>query len=76
MTVQISWQRERDESGDNHAEFWVGKLPDFDGSGELTFGQESNNGKRWTAKIRKTGDYYIYVMAHPTAHYTMKFTVK
>lgn len=77
MTVQISWRRERDrELGDNHAEFFVGELPDFDGDGHVKFGRESHNGKRWTGRIPKTGDYYIYVMAHPTAHYTLKVTLK
>src|SRR5215467_1412317 len=31
MTVEISWKPEHDENGDNHAEFWVGTRPDFDG---------------------------------------------
>ena len=77
MTVQISWRRERDnELGANHAEFWVGELPNFDGDGLVKFGKESNEGKRWSGKIPKTGNYYIYVMAHPTAHYTLRVMVK
>ena len=77
MTVQISWRREHDnELGANHAEFFVGELPNFDGNGQVKFGKESNNGKRWSGKIPKTGNYYIYVMAHPTAHYTLRVTVK
>ena len=76
MTVQISWRREHDESGENHAEFFVGELPDFNGGGEVKFGQESSNGKRWRGRVPRTGNYYIYVMAHPTAHYTLKVTVR
>ena len=77
MTVQISWRRERDnELGDNHAEFFVGDLPNFDGNGQVKFGKESDEGKRWSGKIPKTGNYYIYVMAHPTAHYTLRVAVK
>ena len=77
MTVQISWRRERDNApGDNHAEFFVGELPNFDGNGLVKFGKESNEGKRWSGKIPKTRNYYIYVMAHPTAHYTLRVTVK
>src|ERR1043166_2937393 len=69
MTVQISWRREHDkEQGDNMAEFFVGDLPNFDGGGQVKFGRETNQGKRWSGKIPKTGDYYIYVNAHPTAH--------
>src|ERR1041384_591870 len=52
MTVQISWRREHDnELGDNHAEFFVGELPNFDGGGQVKFGKESNKGKRWSGKI-------------------------
>ena len=77
MTVQISWRREHDnEEGDNHAEFFVGELPNFDGDGQVKWGKESNKGKRWSGKIPKTGNYYIYVNAHPTAHYTLRVTVK
>lgn len=77
LTVQISWRREHDaDIGDNHAEFWVGELPDFDGNGEVKFGKESDEGTRWSGRIPKTGDYYIYVMAHPTAHYTLRITAK
>jgi len=77
MTIQISWRREHDNAlGANHAEFFVGELPDFDGNGQVKFGKESNEGKRWSGKIPKTGNYYIYVMAHPTAHYALRVTVK
>ena len=76
MTVQISWRREHGELGDNHAEFFVGKLPDFDGNGRVKFGEESNQGKRWRGRVPQTGNYYIYVMGHPTAHYTLKVTVR
>jgi len=79
MTVQISWRPVHDhdeDTGDNHAEFWVGTAPDFDGDGAVKFGQESDNGRRWTGKIPKTGKYYIYVMAHPVADYILKVIVK
>jgi hypothetical protein len=77
MTVQISWRREHDRGlGDNHAEFFVGALPNFDGDGRVKFGAESDNGRRWRGRVPKTGDYYIYVMAHPTAHYTLRVRVK
>jgi hypothetical protein len=76
ITVQISWRREHSELGENHAEFFVGELPNFDGEGRVKFGRESNHGKRWRGRLPKTGNYYIYVMAHPTAHYTLKVTVR
>ena len=76
MTVRISWQHEHNEMGDNFAEFWVGELPDFDAEGQVKFGRESNKGKRWSGKIPRTGNYYIYATAHPIVHYTLRVTVK
>jgi len=77
MTVQISWRHAHDnELGDNRAEFFVSELPNFDGDGQVKFGKESDKGKRWSGKIPKTGNYYIYVNAHPTAHYTLRVTVR
>ena len=77
MTVEISWRHEHDaDVGENHAEFWVGDLKNFAGDGAVKFGKEFDNGRRWSGKIPKTADYYIYVMAHPTAHYTLKVNLK
>ncbi|HXG95022.1 MAG TPA: hypothetical protein VNN73_21965 [Blastocatellia bacterium] len=76
MTVQISWRREHDtDLGGNHAEFFISQSPGLD-SGPVDFGKDSNNGKRWSGKIPLTGDYYISVTAHPTAHYTLRVTVR
>jgi len=77
MTVRISWRAERNkEWANNHAEFYVGELPTFDGDGAVNFGKESNDGKQWSGTIPRTKDYYIYVMAHPVAHYTLRVTLK
>jgi len=70
MIVQISWPLEHDpeqkqDHGYNHADFWIGKLPDFDGDGRVTFGKASNNGKRWIGTIPKTGNYYIMLALTP-----------
>lgn len=72
MTVKISWQHK----DDNRAEFSVSESDNFFNSEPITFGESSDEGKRWSGKIPKTGDYYIYVVAHPTANYTLKVTVK
>lgn len=81
MTVQISWPLEHDpdqkqDHGYNHADFWIGELPDFNGDGRVKFGKALNNGKRWIGTIPKAGDYYIYVGAYPAADYTLRVTVK
>jgi hypothetical protein len=75
LTVQISWRHEHTDQGDNHAEFFVSELPDFGDDGKK-FGKEFDNGKSWTGQVSKTGNYYIYVMAHPTAHYTLRVRTK
>ena len=72
MTVQISWRRQ----DDNRAEFSVSRSANFFNSEPVKFGIETDNGKRWSGKIPKTGNYYIYVVAHPTAKYTIKVSVK
>ena len=72
MTVQISWRRE----ADNRAEFSVSRSANFFNSEPVKFGKETNNGKSWGGKIPKTGNYYIYVVAHPMAKYTLKVSVK
>jgi hypothetical protein len=72
MAVQISWRR----AGDNQAEFTVSQSANFFNAEPVAFGRASDNGKRWRAKIPKTGNYYIYVVAHPAADYTLRVTVK
>jgi hypothetical protein len=71
MTVQISWERE----GDNHASFIVSEASNFFTGEPSKFGKESDGGKRWAGKSPKTSDYYIYVVAHPTAQYTLRVKV-
>ncbi len=72
MTVQISWT----QVDDNRAEFTVSKSADFFGGEPVNFGKTSDKGKRWTGKIPKTRDYYFYVVAHPSADYTIKVSLK
>ncbi|MBI3649810.1 MAG: hypothetical protein HY231_02040 [Acidobacteria bacterium] len=72
MTVRISWRRK----DNNRAEFTVSESPNFFGSAPVTFGKASDHDKGWRGKIPKTGNYYLYVVAHPTAHYTLWVTVK
>src|SRR6266550_3962475 len=68
MTVRISWRPE----GDNKADFTVSEAPSFFGAEQVGFGSLSADSKRWTGRIPKTRDYYVYVVAHPTAHYTLR----
>ena len=42
----------------------------------VSFGKESEGGRVWTGTVPQTGPYYISVVAHPQARYTLKVTVK
>jgi len=69
LTVEISWKKE----DDNTASFSVTDSRD---GGTISFGKESHGGRKWTGKVPKTGDYFIEVVAHPSAHYVLKVRVK
>jgi hypothetical protein len=69
LTVEISWKKE----DDNTASFGMGALKDLE---PLSFGKESNGGRKWVGQVPKTADYFIEVVAHPSAHYVLKVTVK
>ena len=72
MTVQISWRRK----DDNHAEFTISDSSNFFDAAQVPFGKVSDKGRRWSGKIPKTGNYYVYVVAHPTARYTLRVTIE
>ena len=72
MTVRISWRRK----DNNRAEFSISRSANFFEGEPVKFGKESNLGKTWRGKIPRTGDYYIYVVAHPTADYTISVTLQ
>ncbi len=72
ISVHISWHRE----ADNQAEFTVSQSANFYDSAQVAFGKMTNKGTRWSGIVPTTGEYYIYVVAHPAAHYTLRVTVK
>lgn len=72
LTVRISWVG----GGDKKAQFVISKSNDFFAGDVLQGGRETYDGRTQTRKIPVTGDYYIYVTAHPTAKYTLKVVVK
>lgn len=69
LTIEISWRSE----DNNTASFGVGTSADFE---PVTFGKESADGKKWIGKVPRTGDYFIEVVAHPSAHYVLKVRIK
>lgn len=70
LTISISWKKE----DDNTASFSIS--PDSGDSGEPLAGEGTDNGNRWVGKVPKTGDYLISVVAHPSAHYKLRVTIK
>ncbi|HKV38594.1 MAG TPA: hypothetical protein VJX67_05235 [Blastocatellia bacterium] len=72
LSISISWREERD----NNAEFSVSESPNFFDAEDVPFGRASNDGRRWSGRIPKTRDYYIYVVAHPEAHYTLRVRLR
>lgn len=72
LTARLSWRRE----GDNRASLALSESPDFYSGEPTKFGAEFDNGKRWVGRVPRTGDYYVYVVAHPSAQYTLKVSVK
>jgi hypothetical protein len=71
LTVSIAWKKD----GDNRAEFTVSRSANFSNAEPVRFGTESNGGKSWTGLVPATRRYYIYVVAHPSARYTLKVTL-
>ena len=69
MTITFSWRKE----ADNTASFGV--EPASEKAEDLT-GEESNDGKRWTGVVHKTGDYLITVWAHPIARYRLSVALR
>ena len=71
LTVSISWKKD----GDNRAGFTVSEGANFFEAEPAKFGKESHGGKSWTGVVPATRRYYIYVVAHPSAHYTLRVTL-
>ncbi len=72
LKVRLSWRRE----GDNRASLSVSEPQDFYSAEPAKFGTEYDGGRRWAGRIPKTGNYYVYVVAHPSAHYTLKVSAR
>jgi hypothetical protein len=72
LKVRLSWRRE----GDNRASFAVSESPDYYTAEPVKFGAESDGGRRWAGRVPRGGDYYIDVVAHPSARYTLRVSVK
>jgi hypothetical protein len=72
LTVQLKWKAEEE----NRASFSVSRSANFYDGAPVKFGLETYLGDRWSGTIPRSGNYYIYVVAHPSADYTLKVTLK
>ena len=72
LTVRLSWR----SKGDNRASLAVSESPDFYSSETAKFGAGYDDGQRWSGRVPRTGDYYVYVVAHPSAHYTLHVSLR
>jgi hypothetical protein len=64
---------EKEKEDGSEASFSV-SLEEF-GEG-VDFGSESDGGLYWEGKVTATSDYFISVVAHPSAHYKLTVTAK
>jgi hypothetical protein len=67
LLVRIAWRHE----GDNRAEVTISASGAFETAEPLSRGEWAANGTEWRGTIVTTGTVYIYVVAHPSAHYTL-----
>ena len=72
LTVRLSWR----PKGGNRAEFAVSESPDYYAAEPVKFGAWYDDGRRWVGRVPRGGDYYIDVVAHPSARYTLRVSVK
>ncbi|MBP6003252.1 MAG: hypothetical protein KA746_07445 [Pyrinomonadaceae bacterium] len=72
MSVQITWEKVEN----NKAEFKVSRSANFYGGEMVRFGQTTYLEDKWNGRIPETGDYYIYVVAHPTANYKLRVSFR
>ena|ERR1044072_6275252 len=72
MTVNLSVDK-GPEMG--RAEFTISRSDNFFESEPIDFGQSSDDGTAWSGTIPATADYYIYIVAHPIADYTLRVSV-
>jgi hypothetical protein len=73
INVRISWIKE----ADNNASFSVSGARDFEGDDKFIKSiRKTDGGKHWTGIAAATRDYYTYVVAHPSADYTLRISVR
>jgi hypothetical protein len=72
LMVQLAWKPE----GKNQASFMLSRTANFFAAEPVRFGCFSSSDTHWTGKVPHTGEYFIFVVAHPTAQYTLQVKIK
>jgi hypothetical protein len=67
LTLQLSWKLE----AKNTASFVLSRSASFFSAEPVQFGRFSSDQKRWVGKIPVSSDYFVFIVAHPTAQYTL-----
>jgi hypothetical protein len=67
LKMYFTWKPE----SNNSASFSISQSASFFTANPVSFGRFSSNQRRWVGKIPKSTNYYIFVVAHPTAAYTL-----
>jgi hypothetical protein len=67
LKIQLAWRRTKG----NRAEATLSASPDFGAGESLPSGRWTRDGRRWVGTIDKSGVIYLFVVAHPSAHYTV-----
>jgi hypothetical protein len=68
LEIRLTWRR----SSGNRAEASVSKSPDLGSAESLQGGQWSRDGRTWRGTIDEEGVIYLFVVAHPSASYTVR----
>jgi hypothetical protein len=76
MTVNLNTDKSPEEDQQGRAEFTLSRFAGFFESEPVDFGQSTADGASWSGKIPETADYYLYIVAHPVADYTLQVSIE
>lgn len=70
LIVRLDWKAENGPDGANVAELTL-STAGFDDAKPLAFGTWSKDGRQWDGTLERSGRFYVYVVAHPSARYAL-----
>jgi len=75
LLVRLEWRAENGPDGANVAELTL-STAGFNAAAPLASGTWSEGGRQWKGTLQRTGKIYLYVVAHPSAQYTLSLRRK